>query len=275
MNARVSKTMSQDITNILNLIEETKQESSYTVELNNKDNPVFIPMSAEDQKNLIKAVVDSPYYSNIFNVTIIDILEKTYINGGSILSKDIDQYDKTKILLKCRSVNIDDEYTKTFTDDEGKEFEKKISLESHISKNTSKKPKEVKIEHNSYEIILNYPSLKSEYDLEKYIVNQLKKIDESNQYALKGLIATIFLVNIAKYIQSIKIKDTHINFDSISAADKIKVTSPLGSTIINKIIKEIDKTFATGISNLLTYKFKHKSEDYSLKINIDNTFFIT
>lgn len=266
--------MSQDITNILNLIEEAKKESIYSVSISTGEVLEFTPMTADDQKNLIKALVDSPYYSNAFNITICDILNKCYV-GGSLFDSNIDLYDKTKLILKSRSVNIDDTIKSKFTNSTGEEFEKEISIDAHLSKLKLKKPTESQIEDGAYKIVIDYPKLKAEYELEQYIVTQLKKIDENDQAALKGLISVLFLINVIKYIKTLTIKDTEFNFNELSTKDKIDVGSKLSSSVIKKIIEEIDNKFSKGVDEILTCNFKHKKEDFSIKINIDNTFFIT
>jgi hypothetical protein len=267
--------MNQDITNILNLIEEVKTESKYSIKTSSDEILEFVPMTADDQKSLIKALVDSPYYSNIFNMTICEILNKCFIGDGSLFDKNLDQYDKTLLIIKTRSINIDDTLKETLKDSDGKDFEKEISLEKHLKSIKSKKPLESIIEDGSYKIVLDYPKLKSEYEIEKYIVSNLRKIDESDHFALKGLISLIFIANVIKYIKTLTVKETEFDFSSLTTLEKFKVGSSLSSSVIKKIVSEIDGKFSKGLDSILTAKFKYKGEDYDIKINIDNTFFIT
>lgn len=267
--------MKEDINDILNLIEEAKREEAYSVKLENGQEAKFVPMTAESQKQLIKALVDSPFYSNSFEVVINEILNETYIGETTFLESNLDKFDRTKILIKARSENISDTYIYAFKTEDGKSEEKEISLTKHLEKTTIKKPETETISEGDFEIQLGYPTIGIEHDLEKEIVKSLKKINPENESEMKGHISTIFLINILKYIVSMKIKETTFGFGGLPVEQKIKIGSTLPSALVRKTTKTIDSVYAKAIEDVLSFKFKFKKEDYEGKININNTFFMT
>ncbi len=264
-----------DITSILNLINETKEESKYDCFIPSLGKNISLfPLNAQHQKEFVKALVDSPYYSTIFNIKLIDILKNIISPSNEINVGTLNVFDKTLLTLKIRSENVGDNISSTHTDEEGNEFTKNYSLKSHLTKlGEVKCPKSKTIEIDNYTLVLDYPTIDSEYEFEKYMETILSKV-ENTPKALKGVISNIYILNVLKYVKTLKIKDTEINFDELDVSEKVNIGYKLSVKITRAIIDVIDSHFGDAILKLLTYNFTHNKKPYSNTINISNTFFI-
>lgn len=259
-----------EVNDILKLIEETKTNSKYTVYSPTAEKELDLyPLNAENQKELVKALVDSPFYSTVFNVKFFEILQEVYRDEFPI--SDLTILDKPLLAIKIRSENLNDEYTSTFKKDSGEEtFTKTISLSSHLESLDVVSPKDTTIEADEYKVDLTLPKMIHDYQFEKYLTSVLKQLENEN---IKELIGQIYLTNILKYIKTLVIKDKVINFQSIPIEGRIEIGKTLPAKITRKIIKEIDAHFGPSLSNTITYKFTKNKKEYTGRILVDNTFF--
>lgn len=265
-----------DVNDILTLIAETKQDASYDVYIPSLGESFkFLPLNANDQKELVKALVDSPFYSNAFNVKFSEILP-------SIMPPELDltkitTFDKALISLKVRQENISDDYTAKIADKKKKEetFEKVISLSSHLEKvGEIEHPTSQVVKSDGYEVTLSVPSIQTDLEFERYLTSVAVKLDPSNTQELKSMISLFYITNITRYIETLKVKDTEFNFRQLEFQDKLKIGNSLLSNITREIVKSIDSYFGAETQKILEYKFTKDKEDYTNSIVIDNTFFM-
>jgi hypothetical protein len=264
-----------DIATILNLINETKEESKYDCFIPSIGKKISLfPLNAQHQKEFVKALVDSPYYSTIFNIKLTEILKNIIPATNEIDVGKLNVFDKTLLTLKIRSENITDTITSTHKDEDGKEFTKNYSLKSHLTKlGEIECPQSKTLEIDDYTLVLDYPTIDSEYEFEKYTESILSKI-ENTPKALKGVISNIYILNVLKYVKTLKIKDTEIDFNQLTVSEKVNIGYKLSVKITRAIIDVIDSHFGDGIMKLLTYNFIHNKKQYSNTITISNTFFM-
>lgn len=262
-----------NVNDIINLLDEVRSNSSYEVITTKKEKLKFFPMSAEDQKTLIKVLIDSPLYNSKFSVSMYDILNNTYAGEEVFMEKPLSILDRDIILIKSRIENVGDSFSiKT----ESKE-DVSISLENHLKSLKISPPKDSKISVGDITVVLNYPTILEDFKLEKHlesIIDITTSKEKSGQAEIKGIISNIFIINIIKYIRSVKIKDSEINYSSLSVADKMKITQKLNNIVIRKITEEIDSVFSKPLIDIKTIKYTDSGEEKSHLLELDNSFFV-
>ena len=263
-----------NVADILNLIEETKKDSLYDVYIPSKGETYrLLPMTANDQKELVKALIDSPVYSNESNVKFGMILPS--ILPPELNINELTTFDKLFLAITIRKENIKDEYVAKFTDKDGKKFEKEISLTKHLDKvGKVKHPEATEVKVDDIRAVLSIPSISSDLEFENFLAYQatsLKTIDETQ---LKNIISQLYITNIMRYIEVLEIKGTEIPFRLLPIQDKLQIGSALLSKFTKEAVNAIDEKFGKPTMNVVQYSFKHEGEQYDGNIAIDNTFFM-
>lgn len=264
-----------NVNDIINLLDEVRESSSYEVITSKKNKIKFLPMSAEDQKNLIKVMVDSPLYNSKFAVKIYDILGKTYVGEDKFIDLDLSILDRDIILIKCRAENSGDEYEIPLEKEDKKP---KVSLNKHLQSLKFKELEDSNVVDGDISVVINYPTIKKDYELEKYLeklIDVTMSKDNATASEIKGLISHLFIVNVIKYIKTVTIRDSVIAYDGLTTSDKLKITANLSSLLIQKITKEIDFKFSKPLKAIKTIKYGPKSDQKEHIISIDNSFFVT
>lgn len=271
----MDNTNMSNISDIFKLIEDAKHENVYNTYVPSLDTEIaFLPLNANHQKQLLKSLVDNPYFSTYFNLAIFSILNEICISAIDINKLNI--LDKQFILLAIRANNIGEEFELEKTDSNNETFKKKIDLFKLLAKKNRIKQLAPKvIEVDSYKATLNYPTLLKEFTFEKLVSNELSKINEENTKAMKNMISYLFIINILQYITDLTIKDNFINFEELEITNQIKIGSQLPSKLINAIISEIDTYFGAKIREVLHYEFVKDGEKYEGELTLDNVFFMS
>lgn len=272
-----------DISSILDLIKQTEQESTYDIFIPSLGKSLkFLPMKASDQKELVKALVDSPFYSAMFNVKMFSIINNTLLPGQNINVGDLSSYDRQWINIQLRSHNVSVDYEEEFdykleydSANTKEKFKKSINLLDHLEKKKSNKiPAPVEIIDGDFSLIIGFPNLAAETALEQYISDKVFNIDENNPKSIKSIIAVYYIVNIIKYIKAMKIKSKEIPFEMLPINDKLSIAESLPTTLTRKIISKIDELYGKAVSDILEYTFTKNKNSYTGTINVDNTFFV-
>lgn len=249
-----------DINEILQLIETTKIEQTKEVwcpSLNR--NIKILPLNASHQKDIIKSLMDNPTFNSNFNISIYEILK-------NVVNEDIDNFtilDKKFLLLALRCYNIN-------------KFYKKIDLEKFISEKseTIKHPEDIsKIIDDSYEVKIGLPTLKTEFEFETFVNNNLQTLNKNDKNIVKQILSHIFIINIISYIKELKIKDNLIPFESLDINEKLIIGSNLPSKLINFIINELDTNYGKVLNQVIS--FKETGSKQIEKIKIDGSFFLS
>lgn len=262
-----------NIDDIMGLLDQVKEESIYEVKCVGGKKIKFYPMSSEDQKTLLTVLVDSPVYNNKFNTTIYSILAKTYIGLESFWDLNLTIIDRDLILLTSRAENVGDTYT--FKDDAGEEH--KISLKKHINSLKVTPAKPITVKDSGIEVSMDYPTIKEDYEIETAIASHIDRLSQikGNQAEIKDVISTLFILNILKFVKTIKIKETVVNFSTLSVTEKVAISQKLNSILIKKLAEEIDNRFSKTLEEIKTIKYGDSVDPKTYSLTLDNSFFLS
>lgn len=263
-----------NVNEILTLIEETKQDSRYDVYIPSKGETFkLLPLNANDQKNLVKALVDSPIYSNETNVKFGQMIST--ILPEELTINELTTFDRIFIAIAVRIENIQDDYKFNLKDDEDAPFEKTISLSKHMEKvGKVKHPDATDVEVGDCKSTLSVPSIAQDLEFEMYLAQAASQIKNNDEKGLRGMISTFYMINILRYIETLTIKETEIPFRTLPLGEKIQIGQSLLSKFTREVVSVIDSHFGKEAMDAITIKFTKDGKDYEEAISIDNTFFM-
>jgi len=277
----------ESVIDIMNRVNEVFSYEVWVPSLNK--NVMFREINTNQQKRLIKSIIDSPVYNTEFIFTLRKIIQENCVDT----SIDIDQLtiiDKMLIAMKMRSVSVSDTLElqisvgKNNKDDKEKTIKRGISLEKLIGdiKKLVNLP-EIKTftdDRGIYTIKCGIPTISTEYKLEEEMRNDSETRDIKNYDELRKSVGDVFIGEITKYIRELSIKEndtiTKINLDLISFRNRIALIEKIPERIIKDVVtyieqtkKEIDKVTLVKV-NIGTEDNQEVKEE---KFAIDGGFF--
>jgi hypothetical protein len=247
-----------EVKDIISLIKDLDINTSFNVEIPSLQKSLkFKQLTTEQLKRLLKTIIDSPVYSTEFILTFNSIIKENCLDPEFDIN-NLTVYDKLIILYKTRIESISQSYTFYFTDEEInqynlKEKSKTISLADHFD-NFLKECinfNSVTYTHNDCIITCNLPTLGTENKLEKEL-HKNTKIDINTPEELRVVIGDTFINEITKFISSITINETVIDFLVLDFKNRIKIVESLPTSAINNAIKYIE-SYRNIIKKLITY----------------------
>lgn len=235
----------------------------------------FTELTTEQQKRIVKTIVNSPLYQAEFMGVMKDVVKENCTDSKIDVDK-LNIIDKFFILLKMRSVSIGKQIKL--------ENKKMVDLDEILDKAKEKvktlKPKPVSDDEGIYEILVRVPTIENEYLVDIGLQdNVITNIDEQNinVATIKGILGETFTSEIVKYISTVSIKDddetVNINFDNMGFTDRIKILELIPTKVTEKVVAYIEKV-RKEIDKLVIVKTigddgKVKEE----KLSIDGSFF--
>jgi len=123
-------------------------------------------------------------------------------------------------------------------------------------------------------ISIKLPTIGIEYALEEEYRKNTSVIDVNDTDTLRKTLGEIFISEITKYIVSITIKDSTIDFTKLKFKDRISVLERIPNKAIQQVIEYIDDCKLT-IDAVSTVTIKEKGTDKEIKekIDMDSAFF--
>ncbi len=258
----------------LTAITAATSERKYTVQLPSLSGREITlkEISAGQQKELLKSIVDSPFYKTRFIMAFYDILKNNY-QDETILLDSLTIIDKQSIILKSRiecfgsnyELNSDTKLVNNVVD---------LNLLYAKVKNT-KQPDPRIINIDGFELKLKIPTIKDEYNLEQELHSNIDKLDTSNTATIRNVLGDIFTAEISKYIEYININDMNIDFTPLTSKNRIQLLEKLSTKTVQEVIKFIDE-IKEIIDSLATVEVIEKDTDKIVieKIEIDGGFFV-
>ena len=261
-----------DTNSILDLLKEVNKamESKIYIPTLKKDMTVK-PLNANHIKNILKTTIEGPFTDNQFVLVSYNILKEIL----NIPLSELTLVDKNVILVQLRQKNISDTLTiikKDNSDEDETKKTEKIKIEDYIDyiKNSSWDISKVIIGDDDFKVELNMPTIEDEYRFELNLFRtKYSNIDQENKKALKSLFSPMFISNLARYLRKIYIKDKEINVYPKTVDEILAIMESLPSSILTKMVNEIDKKFGVYIQNTIKFNDGIFAVDQNLFVNED------
>ena len=215
--------MSEKFDNILNEVKKIKKPIVGFLPTLNKSIDI-LPISLSQQKTIIESTIDTTVSLLNFNSNIYKI-----INQNTSEPQQISTVDRVNLVLTLRqqmqdSIKIDD---------------KIFNLSSIIEKNLSVKiPQLTKtVTSDNFLFTLKVPTIEIDNKINQHIL----KIHKDNDEKIKGFISDLYVGEILKFVESIKIlsSDTVITTSASSTANNFTILEAIDSSEFIGIIKYI------------------------------------
>ena len=269
---------SLDVKDILSLIKDLDNNTNFNLYIPSLQKEIgFKQLTTEQLKRILKTVIDSPIYNTEFTLTLNSIIKENCLDK-EINTENFTVYDKMLILFKTRIESISTELTLNFTDEEKDQFKgiedsKVINLAEHfnsfIEKNISFQ--EETFELNKCILVCNLPTIQTENKLEKEL-HKNTKLEVSTTEELRNIVGETFINELVKYISQITVNEKTIDLIALPFKTRINIIEGLPTTLINKVIKYIEK-YRDAIKPLLTTKIVVQDKEITKDIPQDASFF--
>lgn len=245
----------QDILKIVNRASNTFAFEVFVPSL--QRNVLFKEITTNQQKKLLKAIIDSPAYNTEFIFALRQIIIENCTEDIKI--DDLTIFDKLIIALNLRAMSISNDLDLQFTlpakgNLPERQVVRRINIKDLITKTLGDvkiSPIVIKDEKEVFEISCDLPTIADEFRLENEL-RQHNQIEIKNENDLRETVGTVFTNVIVKYIKSLKIKEQdkiiEINLKDLKFKDRLEIIEKLPVKItkqtidyINSIQKEFDK----------------------------------
>ena len=238
---------------VLGLMDRVNEVFSYEVWIPSLNkNVMFRELNTNQQKRLIKAIIDSPVYNTEFIFALKKIIQENCVDSN-VNVDELTIMDKAIIAMKMRSVSIGDIIELKIpvgTEENPSTIQRGISIEKllkDIKKNIKlPDPEIITDERGVYSITCSIPTILAEYKLEDEMRKNSNSRDIKNYDELRQSVGDIFMGEIAKYIKDITIgdgdKSTTIDLNALSFKNRITLIGKLPERIVKNVVKYIEKT---------------------------------
>lgn len=268
--------MPTQINDFLNALKELDTNNGFNVSIPSLQKEIkFKHLTTEQLKNLLKTVIDSPIYNSQFITTFNKIIKDNCLDG-SVDTKNFTIYDKIFILLKTRIESVSEEFKLQFTDEEIKNHnlnfsEKVINLSEHLNEFLAKQYKFLPetIEHDSYSIVCDLPTIETENKLESELHKNVK-IEVQTPEELREIVGETFINELTKFISKITVGSNTLDLSSLDFKNRIKVVEQLPSNAISSVLKFIEN-YRQKVKELTTFNISGLEKDLPLDATLFNT----
>ena len=261
--------MSNNYKNLINKLKDANQENAFDVYVPSKGNSYkFLPLNVKQQKQVIKAAMDTSLNSVLF----INTLNKIIYENALDKNIEFNMLDRSAIIIALRSNSLKTEYT--LTDDDDTKID--INLTDQINKFKDIKFKaklKCEFELAKIRVHCSIPTLKIDTEVNAKCVNKVKldfntKDDESISRAL----SEVFIYEIIKFIDHIEFVDgedtVEVDFKGLNINDRCEIVENFPVDMNTKVID-----FITEVRQFDVLFTEVKIGDDSYNIKIDPAFF--
>lgn len=268
---------------ILGMMDRVNEVFSYEIWVPSlKKNVMFREINTNQQKRLIKAIIDSPIYNTEFIFTLRKVIKENCVDT-SINVDELTIMDKMVIAMKMRSVSVGDKIELSIPVGE-ETIKRGVSIEK-LLKDLKKKMKLPDVEtfvddKNIYELQCGIPTIATEYKLEDELRKNSEEAKIENYEELRQTVGDVFIGEIAKYIRCISVTEgdqkTKIDLNELSFRNRIALIEKIPERIVNQVVvyiekvkKEVDKVTLVKVDIGTKEKPEVKEENFA----IDGSFF--
>tara|TARA_R110000824_G_scaffold81550_2_gene204967 strand:+ start:9025 stop:9891 length:867 start_codon:yes stop_codon:yes gene_type:complete len=240
-----------NLEDVLGIMDRVNEVFSYEVWVPSlKKNVMFREINTNQQKRLIKAIIDSPVYNTEFIFALRKVISENCVDSKI----DVDSLtilDKLLISMKMRSVCVGDVIELEIpTGDGDKSVKRGISLEKLIGdiRKTVNLPdvETYTDDRGIYQLECGIPTILNEYNLETEMRTTSESRDINNYDELRQSVGDVFIGEIAKYVRGLSItegdKTTKIDLNALSFRNRIALIEKIPERITKDVIKYIEKT---------------------------------
>lgn len=240
--------------NILAVLHEIDKTASFNVFIPSLKKEVkFKQLNTEQLKLLFKTNLEG---TAVYNTKFILLLNEIIYNNCLEPNIDINKLtilDKFLIIFKTRIESISPEYNFVLTDKEKEIYNTEQSfavfnLKDNYDNFVKQQPNfpSVIFSKDEYEVTIGLPTIDIESKFESDLFKNINfKI--TSEEDLQNILANTFVNEIAKYIQSIKINNSVIDFNEYDFKTAISIVEKLPAVIVNEVLKYIE-----NYKNLIT-----------------------
>lgn len=215
-----------EITNILKELQAVEDDSIINVLVPSVNRLVkFKPLSVKQHHEILKCGIDGISGS----IKLASILNKVVIDN-SLETIDFMAYDTEWVLLNLRIANVGASVT----------LEEKIYNLNDLTRNVTPFEYTTEVSYKDINVQLSVPTSKQDIEISEACYKDFSKGNIEDK-KVSDTISSMLSFEIAKFIKTITVKDTIIDFKSISITDKRKILDSLPLIINNKITDFIAK----------------------------------
>jgi len=251
--------MDQSIQDLLNSLQTLNNNLKYSVYVPScQKNIDFKYLTTKQFKTVLETLTQNDF--NVFNSVFANILKENILDEANNFINTLTLFDLFIIALYTRVYCISEDYTIFFTQEEMDLYNLTqpsitINLKTNID-NKDKTPLQAEtIIENSISVLCDIPLQTSE--TESSII--LKKAAFNNEQS-QSILGVLFITEIINCIRQITIENNTIIFKDLSYDEKLKIVENLPSTLINKVIKYIEK-YKEQFADLFALKVKINNRD--------------
>jgi hypothetical protein len=235
---------------VLGLMDRVNEVFAYEVWVPSlKKRVMFREINTNQQKRLIKSIIDSPIYNTEFIFTLRKIIKENCVDSSIDVDK-LTLIDKLIIAIKMRSTSVGDILEIDIPVGEGDTettIKRGVSLESLYEKFEKivsiPSTKSFTDTNGIYTITCGVPTIGTEYKLEEEMRKNVEVSDIKDYNELRETIGEVFVGELAKYITSISIKNedesTNIDLNALSFKNRIALIGRIPERVIHMIMEYI------------------------------------
>ncbi len=249
--------MSDDYNNLLNELKKHSDKSTISLYVPSANTFVnFKPLSVKQQTTIITGVMTAQQETNAYAYQ--NILDEIIINNcQSDESSKILAIDRAGILIQLRMLTMGEN-----VEIEGKEYD----LEQHVNQFTQLvsdvATQEQTLEYEGIQVECSPPTLQHELNINKEVPQVFKNTTD------KESVSSIFLIELAKYIDQVKFTNNTINFDELTLKQRVQICEMLPMVLSQKIVEYIE--------HIRDYELPHvqlSQGDKTVELPIDSQLF--
>lgn len=266
------------IKDVLNILNRAQESFGYEIFIPSLQKTVmFRQINTNQQKRLLKSIIDNPAYNTEFIFTFKQIIEENCIEKLDFNQLTI--YDKLIIALTMRSMSIGDDYEVNFTTDDKQKVNLVLSLKALCDKAIAEinvTSATISDEQGKIQIKCDIPTIWDEYKLENELHKNVKSnIQTDNE--LRETLGEVFINEIVKFTRTLTIKNENdelieIDMQSMPFKDRIKIIGDLGAKLTKEILKYMKKV-NEEFAKVTIVKLDHNGKTYEERLKIDASFF--
>lgn len=273
-----SKEKTGTINDVLDILNRAQESFGYEIFIPSlQKNVMFRQINTNQQKRLLKSIIDNPAYNTEFIFTFKQIIEENCIE--KIDFNQLTIYDKLIIALTMRSMSIGDDYEVTFTTDNNQTANLVLSLKALCDKALSEiniTSTTISDEQGKIQIKCDIPTIWEEYKLEHELHKNVKTNIKTDS-ELRETLGEVFINEIVKYIRALEIKNENdeiieIDMQTMTFKERIKIIDNLGAKLTKEILKYM-KTVNEEFAKVTIVKLDHNGKTYEERLKIDAGFF--
>jgi hypothetical protein len=269
--------MAENISNLLDSLKELDKQNGFTVYIPSlKAECKFKQLNIKQLKKILECVIDSPVYTTEFILTFNSIIKENSLD--EIDTNKLTILDKHLIFVKTRIESISPKFTFTFTQDEIQNYNLDTATITvnlkEVYNNFIEKFTEIPAKtytYNNIEITCSIPTLETENRLEEEL-NKSTKLQITSPDELRASIGSLFINELTKFIDSLKVNNTAINFNTLNFKSRIEVIESLPVNVITDILKYIEE-YKTKVNELIVSKLDINGTEILKELPQDPTFF--